>query len=263
MKKRWIGILTAVIMTAATAAEVTASDELFTVDCSKRYSNAENSDVWATMTTDGVLTIYGTGKMDSYFFEDEDVDDGYPWGNNENAELIDTIVVEEGVTYVNMVYMLPNLKHLYLPNSLESVNPFNWVLCTNLETVFIAPDTIINGDDIFMFAADNFTMYGYKGTYAEAYAAEFAYNFKAMGDMNGDGSVDLEDASDIIRTYAQHASGGDVSVYQAAAEESTAPDLADVNRDGAVEIADATLTMKYYAQTAAGLDADWTQLLTE
>lgn len=262
MKKRWIGWLTVGVMAASMAMPVSAAEIVYSEEC----GDVEAGDsVIATYTDDGVLTLNGKGDMrNCRILLNPDGSVPFPWESSmAHAQEIEHVVVEDGVTGICGFSFAQNLKTVSLPNSLEIISWTGFMHCKNLESIVIPPKVTELYSGTFQNAPDDFTVYGYKNTYAEAYAAEFAYNFKAMGDMNGDGSVDLEDASDIIRTYAQHASGGDVSVYQAAAEESTAPDLADVNRDGAVEIADATLTMKYYAQTAAGLDADWTQLLTE
>lgn len=264
MKKRWVGLLAACAMLCASAMPVSAEEILFTYDCSKEAANAA-SDVWATLKDDGVLTISGTGEMDYcgriiLDYEEEGIA-RYPWQSDYDKQ-VEKLIVEEGVTNITKFDMLSNLKAVYLPNSLERLGVFELSYCPNLETVVVSPGTTWIGPSKFNFAAENFKMYGYKDTYAEEYAAEYGYDFGAFGDMNADGELNLTDAGDIIKVYAQNASGTAAGVYQTA-EEITAPDVADVNQDGAVNIDDASLSIKYYAKKAAGQTVDWTQLLTE
>ncbi len=264
MKKRLAELITAGVMATSMAMSASAEDIVFTRDCSQTEINSA-SDVWATLKSDGVLTVSGTGEMDFckqllVDYEAEGVSP-YPWGDTTvdgYAKDVEKLIVEEGVTGICDFSMLMNIKSVYLPNSIEEVNAFDFILCPKLETLFLSPGTKSIYSTCFNKTAENFTIYGYKGTYAESYAAENAHNFHAMGDLNSDGSLDLSDAENILSTYAHYASGGDVVVDP----ESTAPDDADVNQDGTVDIADAALTVKYYAQTAAGLETDWSELLS-
>lgn len=255
--KRMIGLTLACTMLCSLAMPVSADDVLFTVDCSVKNSNSE-SDVWATFKNDGVLTISGTGKMDSYFLTDgaEESPD-YPWTSDEYKNAVTSIVIEEGVTFVDVFSMLPELKHIHFANSIESINPFDWALCLNLETAFIPAgiDTTETGN-VFKFAADNFTVYGYKNTTAEEFAGRYEYNFHAMGDMNSDGSVDLSDATEILNRFARAGAGIDEPET-----EDGVPDTADVNQDETVGIDDATIALTYYASAAAGEEFNWTELV--
>lgn len=257
--KRMIGLTLACAMLCSNAMSASAEDTLFTVNCSVKNSNSE-SDVWATFKNDGVLTISGTGKMDSYFLTDSaDDSPNYPWSSDEYKNAVTSVVIEEGVTYVDIFSHLPKLRHICLPNSLESINPFNWGLCLNLETAFIPAgiDTTETGN-IFPHAADNFTVYGYKDTTAEEFAGRYEYNFRAMGDMNSDGSVDISDATEILNKFARAGAGIDEPET-----DDGAPDTADINRDDTIGIDDATIALTYYASTAAGEDFDWTELAAE
>lgn len=60
-------------------------------------------------------------------------------------------------------------------------------------------------------------------------------------DVNGDGAVNMTDASEILAQYALAASGAEIS------------SIYDVNEDGTVDIADATLVLSVYASNAAGI----------
>ncbi len=265
MKKRFLGLMTAGVMAASMTMPASAANVLFTFDCSRTATNTA-SNVWASFKDDGVLTISGTGKMDfcKRLFVDYEAEgvSPYPWSSSATGnydQMIEKLIVKEGVTDIYDFGSLPELKAVYLPNSIEEVSAFDFILCPKLETFFVNPGTTQIGPSKFKHAAENFTIYGYKDTYAEAYAAENAYNFHAMGDLNGDGCLDLGDAADILMAYAQYASDGDAAVDT----ESTAPNDADVNQDGTINVVDATLTMRYFAQTASNLEVDWLQLLAE
>lgn len=59
-------------------------------------------------------------------------------------------------------------------------------------------------------------------------------------DVNGDGKVDLSDASDILSAYSLAASGKQVS------------SIYDVDGNGKIELSDATVILTYYSSNAAG-----------
>lgn len=73
------------------------------------------------------------------------------------------------------------------------------------------------------------------------------------GDIDGDGKIGIEDASLILKIYAQNASGIDTL-----ANNNTAT---DINGDGKTDIADATCVLNYYAYNAAGLSFTWEDII--
>ena len=85
---------------------------------------------------------------------------------------------------------------------------------------------------------------GYRGTAAETYANENGFTFVAlddgprkMGDVSGDGNIDVSDATLVQMIAAETIVPSD---EQRAA--------ADVNRDGSVDVTDATLIQMYAAE---------------
>ncbi|MGN0592593.1 MAG: hypothetical protein ACI4JQ_05060 [Ruminococcus sp.] len=267
MKKRWIGILTAAAMTAAMAMPVSAAEEVYRVNCSS--FSTDGSDVWASLDTNGVLTISGTGGMDSFGFFDETPD--YPWANTEDANLIKKIVVEEGVTHFDMVWSTPEAKSVYLPNSLDTMDLFEFIgMGEEAKKIFCEPQTFI-GDpgeiekeltpekiEVFKEKTSTFicTYYVYKGTDAEKAVSLLGIKSKSMGDVNDDSSIDLDDASSILDFYAKSCAGIDVS-----ADNSIDTDTADLDKDSTIGLNDASCALKYYAGNSAGIETDWTEIL--
>ena len=65
-----------------------------------------------------------------------------------------------------------------------------------------------------------------------------------LGDVDGNGMIEVTDAVLVLTYYAKSAAGIAVTID---------PRLADVNRDGIVDVADAVGILTYYARQAAGL----------
>ena len=76
------------------------------------------------------------------------------------------------------------------------------------------------------------------------------------GDVNGDGTVDIADATMVLSMYAANAAGLSLDEY-------TYDQImnADINYNDAIEITDATFILQYYAQSASGLDPLWDDLI--
>ncbi|MBQ8725038.1 MAG: hypothetical protein IJY74_05135, partial [Oscillospiraceae bacterium] len=72
-----------------------------------------------------------------------------------------------------------------------------------------------------------------------------------LGDVNGDGAIDINDAALVLTCYAQTAADTEISLneYQLIA--------ADVDGDGVITILDASAILKYYAEEASGLSPSW------
>ena len=68
-----------------------------------------------------------------------------------------------------------------------------------------------------------------------------------LGDVNRDGTVDSNDASELLSMYAQMSTGG-----EAISEETLK--IADVNFDGMADSSDASLILEYYAYISTGGD---------
>lgn len=265
--KKITAILTAASITAAMAMPVSAAEEVYRVNCSS--FGTDGSDVWASLDTDGVLTISGTGGMDSFGFGSDDIPD-YPWENSEDANLIKKIVVEEGVTHFDMVWQTPEAKSVYLPNSLETIDLFEFIYLLDTDTkIFFSPQSFKNNpytndqtsnaeliEKIEEKASDCLcTFYIYKDTLQDFFESYYGVKSKYMGDVNSDGNIDLNDASGMLDFYAKSSAGIDIS------EDSIDTDTADLDKDGTIGLNDASAALKYYAGNSAGLETDWTEIL--
>ncbi len=78
------------------------------------------------------------------------------------------------------------------------------------------------------------------------------------GDIDGNGTVDISDATAVLSIYAESAAGITPAIYTSAAS-----DPADVNGDGVVSLDDATAILLYYAQTASGLSPEWADIINK
>ena len=65
-----------------------------------------------------------------------------------------------------------------------------------------------------------------------------------LGDVDGNGMIEVTDAVLVLTYYAKSAAGIAVTID---------PRLADVNQDGIVDVVDAVGILTYYARQAAGL----------
>lgn len=71
------------------------------------------------------------------------------------------------------------------------------------------------------------------------------------GDINGDGTIGIDDATLVLRIYANSCAGIDMQ------NEENDTVYADINGDGDVDITDATCILNYYAHNMAGLPCTW------
>lgn len=78
------------------------------------------------------------------------------------------------------------------------------------------------------------------------------------GDIDGNGTVDISDATAVLSMYAESAAGITPAIYIGAAS-----NPADVNGDGVVSLDDATAILLYYAQTASGLSPEWADIINK
>ena len=128
-----------------------------------------------------------------------------------------------------------SLKNVILTDYITSIERYAFTNCTALETVTI-PKSVNTINSTAFNGCPKFTINGYRDSYAQQYAQDNGYDFyildPLLGDSNGDGNVDIMDAT-YIQKYKIGAQGYDLTEYQRR--------CADVNRDGNVTVRDATL----------------------
>ncbi len=89
------------------------------------------------VTSDGTLTLSGSGAMYTYEYDWDDYKTNCPWGAYKNV--IKKIVIEDGITSISQYsfYFFTNLTEVTIPSSVTSIGKeaFHW--CKNVTQVFI------------------------------------------------------------------------------------------------------------------------------
>ena len=145
-----------------------------------------------------------------------------PWGT-----AIKAVVIEDGVTNIgeDAFCGYKNLTSVTIPDSVTSIGYRSFGYDGN-------------GED----KIDGLTIYGVPGSAAEQYANDNGFTFieyvdAAIGDMTGDGKVNVRD----VTAMQRHLAGLEELTDDRLA-------LADVNADGKVTIDDVTLLQRYLAE---------------
>jgi len=195
-----------------------------------------------------------------------------------NNELVTDLVIPDSVTSIGDCAFpgCTGLTSVTIPDSVTSIGSFAFCGCTGLSSVTIPdsvtsignnafndctgltsvtiPDSVTNiGEKAFGYyfdidnykykKVDSFTIYGKKGSAAEAYANENGFAFietesqtVVTGDVNGDDKVNGADAG-LLNRYT--------SGWEGYADKIKDMDAADLNRDGKVNGADAGILNRY------------------
>lgn len=218
-----------------------------------------------TLDDTGTLTISGEGGTSDY-----NAVRYAPWGTN-----IKKVIVESGVTQIGAEAFLEssqlekvvlsntvtivgrgsfrlctNLKRIDIPQSVIKIGSDAFASCTNLETIII-PDSVTTITRSSFSNCSKLTIYCNNGSEAQKIARERNIPYKPIseaptedepkpetiiGDLNGDNSVDVLDATIVQK----HAVGrADLTPEQIA--------VADVNNDNNVDILDAAEIQKFAA----------------
>lgn len=108
-----------------------------------------------------------------------------------------------------------------------------------------------------------FTFRGYAGSKAEEYAETKAVTTAPVtqyirGDLNGNGTVGVDDAQAALIAYTEQFAGNDSGLNAVQMK------AADVNGDGALTVEDAQFILIYYTEnTVAGKSLTWDDLLNK
>jgi hypothetical protein len=156
-----------------------------------------------------------------------------------------TIIIPEGVTSINYYAFegCKTLESVSLPSSISSIESGAFAYCEKLSSVTIYKETPVYIRDYSTFQyrsyATLYVPYGCKSAYEKAtYWKDFKEIIELpailLGDANGDGVVDTQDAIKVVQYYL----GKNPTDFNIQA--------ADVNNDGVVDTQDAIQIIKIY-----------------
>lgn len=155
-------------------------------------------------------------------------------------------------------YECAALQEIQLPKTVSYVGKSAFCNCTALQKIVIEnPDCQIFDEDLTIF--QEAVIYGRLDSYAKSYAQRYDRLFipldaAQLGDVDGNGSIELTDATLALTEYAQQAVLADSIL--------TTDQMlrADVNQNERIDLADATLILTYYAEHAVGNDVTFEML---
>ena len=205
------------------------------------------ADVAWYLGTDGTLEIRGSGEMYEY---DSSAD--LPW--REYSGEIKKVKIFSGVTTISggaffyytalesveiadtvteirdHAFAGTAISSLEIPESVTFIGYLAFGYCENLASVTILYNVTAIEEKAFSSCAEGFTIYGYKGTAAEEYAAtDEAITFVALEraeDVDGDGIVSVSDVLTVLSSVLN----GETSV--------------DINGDGEINLIDIIRILK-------------------
>ncbi len=156
------------------------------------------------------------------------------------------IKIPNSVTYIDSKAFeeCTSLTNVNIPNSVTNIEEGAFIHCTDLESIIIRnPDcviyddkkTISNGYDSekggYYFTG---TIYGHENSEAQDYAEKCSYEFKIIGDLNGDGTVSSADAVLMNEFLTNSEISQDIPTA-----------VADMNGDGVINVFDLIILKRY------------------
>ena len=143
------------------------------------------------------------------------------------------------------------LENVILPESVKEVGECAFTGCSSLSSItFLSSDcTIADQSDTISGSESEPEIRGVTPSTAKDYAEKYGKPFRdinsdsEIGDVNGDKSIDSNDASLIMSGYAAASIGSEMPFEMW---------TADTNGDGNITAADASLVLGYYSSLAVG-----------
>ena len=175
-----------------------------------------------------------------------------------SAQALKQLTIPETVKKIGFgAFSGSGLEEITFPKSVASVNGAILAGCTSLKTA-----TFLNKDCGFYDApgmcAETTVIRGYSDSTAQAYADKYGYTFEvidgtvvepteqALGDLDGDTTVNASDAAKVLIAAAAMGAGEASGLTEAQIK------AADVNGDGTVNASDAAIILIYAAAVGAG-----------
>ena len=188
-----------------------------------------------------------------------------------------SITIANGITNIgsNAFENCSHLTSITVPDSVTSIGYEAFAGCSDLTEISILnPNCKISNyaatiSNTFVTASDcsfDGTIYGYDNSTAQAYAEKCGYKFEslgeapalAMGDVNGDKTVDSSDASIVLVDYSLTSTGKESILTDAQKA------AADVDKDGKIDSSDASFILKFYSYiSTGGTETDMSKWMTK
>lgn len=207
----------------------------------------ENTDIEIKDGTKGIAGAAFTGQKNLRSVTMPDTVETICDGAFENCHNLESVYISNSLTglYPNVFRNCRALREIMLPDSVNRIWNESMYGCTSLE-VLRMPENIRSVGTALDETKSLKTIYGYIDTYAQKYAAYRKVNFIPLsnlgtpvekGDANGDGVININDATAIQQSLAM------IKTINPGLN-----DYADVNSDGAINVADATAIQKITAK---------------
>ncbi|MBP0973723.1 MAG: leucine-rich repeat protein [Oscillospiraceae bacterium] len=280
MKHRMIAGLTALSMlgTALPAMGLPETALMALAEEETPISGTCGENLTWTLDDAGTLTISGTGDMNSGLpwinyrakIRSIVIEDGVTnieeWAFSSCMSL-DSVTIPDSVTSIGVsaFYGCAALESITIPDSVTSIDAEAFDDCTALTSITIlnpaceiygAYDTIANSSSVRYTGV----IKGYEGSTAQSYAEKHNYTFEslgaaptaepteeqALGDLDGDTTVNASDAAKVLIAAAAMGAGEASGLTEAQIK------AADVNTDNTVNASDAAIILIYSAAVGAG-----------
>jgi hypothetical protein len=222
-------------------------------------TNLTNVTIPNSITSIGSVAFRGCKNLTSITIPNSITNMGL--GAFEDCISLTSVTIPDSVTSINnqTFWNCTSLASITIPNSITSIGEYAFDGCTSLTSVTIPSSVTSIGNKAFGYYYDedldeyvkveDFTIYGYTNSRAERYANENGIDFISLGnnpmrlgDVNGDGKVNITDATEIQKYFVELLDFTD-----------SQKSVADTNGDGEVDIADVTQIQKFLAQLIPSL----------
>ena len=160
-----------------------------------------------------------------------------------------------------------SLKTVTIPEGLSNICLFAFSGCTDLTSVRLPKSSYTSIGGNAFEKCPNLTFTVYKDSAWQRFAEDFMIPYVfygeeeisalALGDANSDGSIDANDASDILVASTEQAVGHEIPLTEAQQK------AADVNKDGHFDAIDASYILIYSTRKGTGQDATFEELVAE
>lgn len=181
------------------------------------------------LTDEGLLRIFGSGKIPSYISYSY-----FPWFKYSNE--IKNIEIDEGITYIPeyAFWKNTNLENVKIASTVTSIGNNAFYGCNNLKSIICLSDTppSIANNNTFYDVSKMIPVYvpnGSVSVYENSNVWNTFTNIKSniiyeKGDINGDGKIDISDITILINIILE--------------KEEDTNGTADINNDGYINLSD-------------------------